>query len=248
MGTCSMGALSRIAAAIFIALFAGLVTAGERADANAVDASAADQAGKHRRAMDQARLDQPRPDQAGLDQASLDQAWIGDYRIRDAHGERLMTVIRDASRVEYRLQGAPIRVWRQVADGVELQELHPDRGEMVTYAPGDLRARDNEPDWSRISSLVDPTLRDRLAAGRRGTAFGESLQHYRGQNAANQTVELDWLIASAMPARYRIVAGQANENHANETIELRAMRQLPAEQAFTPITGLRETDGADLGD
>lgn len=243
MGACSVGTISRIVAAIFIALFAGLVTAGERADANAVGASSADQAGKHRRAMDQARLDQARSEQA-----RPDQAWIGDYRIRDAQGERLMTIIRDASRVEYRLQGAPIRVWRQVADGVELQELHPDRGEMVTYAPGDLRARDNEPDWSRISSLVDPTLRDRLAAGRRGTAFGESLQHYRGQNAANQTVELDWLIASAMPARYRIVAGQANENHANETIELRGMRQLPAEQAFTPTDGLRETDGADLGD
>jgi hypothetical protein len=223
-----MSALSRIAAAIFIALFAGLVTAGERADANASRASIADQ--------------------AGTDRMGMDEAWVGDYRVRDAHGERRMTVIRDAFRVEYRLQGAPIRVWRQVSDGVELQELHPDRGEMVTYAPGDLRARDNEPDWGQISSLVDPTLRDRLAAGRSGKAFGESLQRYRGRDAQSNRIELDWLIASAMPARYRIVAAKANETRANETIELRGMRQLPVEQAFTPTDGLRETDGADLGD
>lgn len=224
-----MGALSRIAAAVFIALFAGLVTAGERADANAGRATIADQTGTDR------------PD-------TVDQAWVGDYRVRDAHGERRMTVIRDASRVEYRLQGAPIRVWRQVADGVELQELHPDRGEMVTYAPGDLRVRDNEPAWGQISSLVDPVLRDRLAAGRSGKAFGESLQRYRGLDAQNNSIELDWLAASAMPARYRIVAGHGKEAHANETIELRGMRRLPAEQAFTPIDGLREKDAADLGD
>jgi hypothetical protein len=223
-----MGALSRIAAAIFIALFAGLVTAGERADANTGRASIADQ--------------------AGTDSAGVDEAWIGDYRVHDASGERTMTVIRDASRVEYRLQGAPIRVWRQVSDGVELQELHPDRGEMITYAPGDLRARGTEPAWGQISSLVDPALRDRLAAGRSGKAFGESVQRYRGRDAGIHSIELDWLTASAMPARYRIVAGQANETGTNETIELRSMRRLPVVQAFTPIDGLREKDAADLGD
>jgi hypothetical protein len=223
-----MGALSRIAAALFIALFAGLVTAGERADANAGRATIADQ--------------------AGTDRPGMDDAWVGDYRVRDAHGERRMTVIRDASRVEYRLQGAPIRVWRQVSDGVELQELHPDRGERVTYAPGDLRARDKEPEWGQISSLVDPALRDRLAAGRSGKAFGESLQRYRGLDAQNNRIELDWLTASAMPARYRIVAGHVDESRANETIELRGMRRLPVEQAFTPIDGLREMDAADHGD
>jgi hypothetical protein len=219
-----MGALSRIAAAIFIALFAGLVSAGEHAAAKQAAAS-------------------PAADVAGDNQPRDDQAWIGEYRVRDAHGERTMTIVRDATRVEYRVQHLPVRVWRQVTDGVELQELHPERGERITYAPGDLRARDREPQWTQIASLVDPTLRDRLTAGRSGKAFGESLQRYRGHDAQRNSIELDWLTASAMPARYRIVAG-----HANETIELRSMRRRPAEQAFTPTDGLRDTDGADQGD
>jgi hypothetical protein len=224
-----MATLSRIAAAIFIALFAGLVTAGEHAAAQSAAAS-------------------PAADVAGDQLAGDALAWVGEYRVRDAHGERTMTIVRDATRVEYRVQHLPVRVWRQVTDGVELQELHPERGEMITYAPGDLRARDREPQWNQIASLVDPTLRDRLAAGRSGKAFGESLQRYRGRDAQSNTIELDWLTASSMPARYRIVAGLANETHANETIELRSMRRLPAEDAFTPIDGLRDTDGADQGD
>jgi hypothetical protein len=223
-----MGTLSRIAAAIFMVLFAGLLTAGERADANTNLASIANQ--------------------ASTNPTGMDEAWVGDYRVRDAHGERLMTIVRDATRVEYRVQNQPVRVWRQVPDGVELQELHPDRSERVIYAPGDLRARNNEPDWSQISSLIDPDLRNRLAEGRSGKAFGESLQRYRGRDSKNQNIELDWLIASAMPARYRVAAGHVDESRANETIELRGMRRLPAEQAFTPINGLRETDAADLGD
>ncbi len=239
-----MGALSRIAAAIFIALFAGLVTAGEHAAAKQAAAlPTADGAGD--------KLVGNAHDGEALAGEAL--AWIGEYRVRDAHGERTMTIVRDATRVEYRVQHLPVRVWRQVTDGVELQELHPERGEMVTYAPGDLRARDREPQWNQIVSLVDPALRDGLAAGRSGKAFGESLQRYRGRDAQSNRIELDWLIASAMPARYRIVAARANghradETRANETIELRSMHRLPAEQAFTPIDGLRETDGADLGD
>lgn len=213
-----MGTLSRIVAAIFIALFAGLLAAGEHAAAV--------------------------PDSL----AANSLAWIGEYRIRDARGERMMTIVRDATRVEYRVQDMPVQVWRQVADGVELQELHPQRGKMITYAPGDLRARNNEPDWGQIASLVDPDLRNGLNAGRSGKAFGETLQRYRGRDARNQSIELDWLTASAMPARYRIVATRADQTRANETIELRGIRRLPAEQAFTPIDGLRERGAADLSD
>jgi hypothetical protein len=234
-----MGTLSRIVAAIFIALFAGLVTAGEHAAAKQAAAlPAADVAGDKRAA------DAP---------AGFSQAWVGEYRVRDAHGERKMTIVRDATRVEYRVQHLPIRVWRQVADGVELQELHPERGESITYAAGDLRARNREPQWNQIASLIDPTLRDRLTAGRNGQAFGETLQRYRGLDAQSNRIELDWLTASAMPARYRIVAARGTETpgletHANETIELRSMHRLPAKQAFTATDGLRDTDGADVGD
>ena len=209
-----MATLSRIAAAIFIALFAGLVSAGEQAAGRQVATAASDS-----------------------------EAWIGEYRVRDAQGERMMPIVRDATRIEYRERNMPVRVWRQMSDGIELQEIDPQRGEIITYAPGDLRARALEPVWRRLASVVDPALRDRLTAGRNGKAFGESLQRYRGRDAANRSIELDWLIASEMPARYRVVA-----EGVNETIELRGMRRLPTAQAFTPIDGLRERDAADLGD
>ncbi len=170
-------------------------------------------------------------------------AWVGEYRVRNAQGERAMTLIKDATRVEYRVQGLPVRVWRQVSDGVELQELHPEHGERVTYAPGDLRARGIEPAWDHIASIVDPALRDQLGASRDGHALGEVVRKYRGMDAQKHRIELDWLTGAAMPARYRIEA-----NAASETIELRSARWLPVEQAFTPTNKLRETDGADLGD
>lgn len=170
-------------------------------------------------------------------------AWVAEYRIRDAHGERAMTVVRDATRVEYRIAGLPTRIWHRQPDGVALEELHPERGERITYAPGDLRARDREPDWSQIAGLVAPALRERLANAPAGRVFGEPVQRYHGKDAQAHVVELDWLVAPGLPARYRIDAGTASER-----IELRALRRLPAGQAFTPTDNLRESDGADLGD
>ena len=203
----------RFLAVLFIASFAGPGWAGERIDAPRVAHS-------------------PEP-----------QAWVGTYRVTDARGVRSMTVVRDSTRVEYRIDHLPVRLWRQVTDGIELQELFPERGERVTYAPGDLRARDREPQWAQISGLVDPSLRERLSAGRDGKAFGEPLQRYRGTDDQHHAIELDWLATSAMPARYRINAGDASE-----TIELRSVRRIAADEAFTPTAALRETDGADLGD
>lgn len=203
----------RCLAVLSIAVFAGPGWAGERVDAPVV---------------------------AGPGQSL---AWVGDYRITDAHGERRMTVVRDTTRIEYRIEHLPIRVWRRVDDGVELLELFPDRGERVTFSPGDLRARDREPQWAQISSLVDPALREQLSAGRSGKAFGESVQTYRGNDRDDHAIELAWLTTSAMPARYRIEAGAASE-----TIELQSVRRVPAEVAFTATAALHDTDGADQGD
>jgi len=200
---------------LFVALFAGPLWAGERQDAAAAGTAAP--------------LESP--------------AWVGDYRVRDAHGERRMIVVRDATRVEYRIEGQPVQVWRRVADGVELQELHLEEGTAVTHAPGDLRARNREPAWDQVSGIVDPSLRTRLAPGRRGQAFGEPLQSYRGKDARDQVVELDWLPAAGMPARYRIKAGAASES-----LELQGLRRVPGDQAFTSTATLRESDGADHGD
>ncbi len=205
------------------------------ADINVVDAKIAD-----------VKAGDTKADDASADDTKADDAWIGEYSVIDVHGTRSMTVIRDASRIEYRLQHAPIRVWRHVMDGVALQELYPERGIIVVYPPGDLRAENREPDWNQISTLVDPQLREQLEHGRSGTVLGESIQRYTGHDAQHHKIELDWLTASAMPARYRIAANDTNT--AEETIELRTMHRLPAAQAFTRTEGLRETDGIDQGD
>ena len=200
---------------LFVALFAGPLWAGERQDAAAAGTVAP--------------LESP--------------AWIGHYRVKDAHGERRMIVVRDATRIEYRIEGQPVQVWRRVADGVELQELHLGEGKAVTHAPGDLRARNREPAWDQVSGLVDPSLRTRLTPGRRGQAFGEATQTYRGKDTRDHRVELDWLPAAGLPSRYRIKAGEASES-----LELQDLRRVPGDQAFTNTATLRESDGADDGD
>ena len=78
------------------------------------------------------------------------QAIVETWRATDASGSRTLTVIRDDDTVEVRVPGLPIRVWRRLADGVELRELDPAAGTMVVHAPGDLRAVGREPDWSRL--------------------------------------------------------------------------------------------------
>lgn len=94
------------------------------------------------------------------------QAWIADYRIEDAQGVRAMTMIRTDDVVEVRIEGAPIHVWRRLADGVELREVDLVARTLTVYAPGDLRAMRHAPDWS---DLVLP----RSAPGQRLTLRGE---------------------------------------------------------------------------
>ena len=130
------------------------------------------------------------------------EAWVGDYRVRDAHGERALTLVRDDSRVEYRVEGEPIRVWRQTSDGLELTELYPAERRMIVYAPGDLRTMNLQPDWAQLTGLVDPALRTQLGASGDATAIAQPLTRYRGNDKQGAPVQLDWLAEAALPARY----------------------------------------------
>lgn len=169
-------------------------------------------------------------------------AWIGEYRIRDAHGERDLTVVRDETRVEYRLSGERIRLWRRIADGIELRELDPDAGRMIVYPPGDLRALDAEPEWDQLSALVDPTMRTGPGKPGGGAAFGHPITRYQGVDAQGRRVELDWLADAGLTARYS--AGRRGK----DAIRLLRLTQMPAERAFTAYDGLLEIDHTDLGD
>ncbi len=175
------------------------------------------------------------------------EAWVGDYRIRDARGERALTLVRDDGRVEYRVEGEPTRVWRQTPDGLELTELYLDQKRKVAYAPGDLRAMNVQPDWAQLSGLVDPALRTQLAASGDASAFAQPLTRYRGKDAQGARVELDWLAQAGLPARY-CTGPRCGKRGGQDGVRLKALQKMPAETAFTSLEGLLEIDHADLGD
>ena len=176
------------------------------------------------------------------------EAWVGDYRIRDAQGERALVLVRDDNRVEYRVAGEPIRVWRQTSDGLELTELYPAERRRIVYAPGDLRTMELRPDWAQLTGLVDPALRTQLAASSGdATAFAQPLTRYRGNDAKGARVELDWLAEAGLPARY-CTGQRCGRRRGEEALSLLNLKSVPAEEAFTPLEGLLEIDHADLGD
>ena len=180
--------------------------------------------------------------------AGDESAWVGDYRIRDASGERELKLVRDGTRIEYRIAGEPVRVWRQTPDGVELRELYPADRRMVVYAPGDLRTLDKVPDWAQLSGLVDPALRARLKSTGDSVAFERPLARYRGADAQGKHVELDWLPTPGLPARYCTGKPDSRKCSGGDAIRLQELTQAPAERAFTSLDGLLEIDHADLGD
>lgn len=179
-------------------------------------------------------------------------AWVGDYRIRDAQGERNLVLVRDETRVEYRVAGQPPRIWRQTPDGVELLELYPAERRVIAYAPGDLRTLNLHPDWTQLTGLVDPALRARLTASASAptgaSAFAQPLTRYRGTDQQGQAVVLDWLSAPGLPARYCSGARCDGKRDDEDAIHLQGLKRMPAEAAFSSLEGLLEIDHADLGD
>jgi hypothetical protein len=176
------------------------------------------------------------------------QALVAEYTVRDARGERTLVLVRDAERVEYRIQDArdqdePIQVWRQTADGIAHLELFPQERRSIAYAPGDLRTLDRVPQWPRLTGLVDPALRERLRRTGSGRAFDEIVAHYRGNDANGGKVALDWLESDAIPTYFRSGTGETAY-----VLRLHKLRRVPADAAFTAISDYRELDYADLGD
>jgi hypothetical protein len=187
-------------------------------------------------------------DDLGSKQVAGETAWVAAYRIRDAQGERGLLMVRDDTRIEYRVTNEPVRVWRKTADGVELRELYPAERRMVVYAPGDLRTLDKVPDWAQLSGLVDPPLRAQLNAAGDAAAFDQPLTRYRGVDRQGTSVVLDWLAGPGLPARYCLGKHCGGRHRSDDAIRLQGLTRLPAGQAFTSLDGLLEIDHADLGD
>jgi hypothetical protein len=179
---------------------------------------------------------------AGVATDGAEQAWVAQYRLRDGHGERTLTVVRDANRVEYRMSGEPVRIWRRVGDGVEHRQVFLADHKVVVYTPGDLRALGHAPDWAQLGGLVDPAVRGQLQASGEVRVAGHVAQRYRGSHEGAR-IELAWLQEQALPARYR-----RNTAKSRFELTLHALDRRPAGEAFTATDDYRELDYADIGD
>jgi hypothetical protein len=176
------------------------------------------------------------------------EALVAEYTVRDARGERTLVLVRDAERVEYRIQDEhaqdePIQLWRQTADGIAHLELFPQERRSIAYAPGDLRTLDRVPQWTRLTGLIDPALLTRLRRTGSGHAFDEVVTRHRGDDANGGKVALDWLEADSLPAYFRSGTGDTAY-----VLRLRKLQRIRADAAFTSTADYREVDYADLGD
>ncbi len=171
-----------------------------------------------------------------------------DYDLRDAQGTRRLTLLRSADRIEYRIAGQAIEVWRRTPDGIARLELFPEAGRSIAWSPGDLRTVGEARDWPQLASPVDPRLRQRLQAHGATRVRDHAGTRYRGDSAEGGRIELDWSEALDLPLRYRAVPARGSAPDAAYELRLRSLDRDAGHQAFTATDGYRETDYADLGD
>lgn len=177
------------------------------------------------------------------------QALVAEYTVRDARGERSLTLARTADRIEYRQPGDPVELWRQTPDGIARLELFAAEKRSIAWAPGDLRTTGRMPQWEQLASPIHPRLRDKLKRAGSAKALGLSAERYRGESAEGQPIALEWLAAEGLPAYYRTGPAKPKAGDAGAyELKLVKLERVPAAQAFTATDGYRETDYADLGD
>ncbi|WP_235567634.1 hypothetical protein [Lysobacter sp. Root690] len=157
--------------------------------------------------------------------------------------------MRSADRIEYRMQGEPVEVWRRTPDGIARLELFAKEQRSVSWSPGDLRTIGEVPQWEQLASPINPELRARLQRHGEAKAFGGVALRYRGESAEGQAIALEWIEADGLPAFYRAGKGKASSGAAGAyELRLRKLERVSAEGAFTATLDYRETDYADLGD
>ncbi|UOF14169.1 hypothetical protein IEQ11_20955 [Lysobacter capsici] len=174
---------------------------------------------------------------------------VAEYQVRDARGERRLVLVRSADRIEYRMQGEPVEVWRKTPDGIARLELFAKEQRSVSWSPGDLRTIGEMPRWEQLASPINPELRARLQRHGEVKAFGGVALRYRGESAEGQAIALEWIEADGLPAYYRAGKGKASAGGAG-AYELRLLKldRVGGDGAFTATSDYRETDYADLGD
>jgi hypothetical protein len=174
---------------------------------------------------------------------------VAEYQVRDAQGERTLILVRSADRIEYRMQGEPVEIWRKTPDGIARLELFAKEQRSVSWSPGDLRTIGQMPQWEQLASPINPELRTRLQRNGEVKALGATAARYRGESAEGQAIALEWIEADGLPAYYRTGKHKAKSGEAG-AYELRLLKleRVGADGAFSATSDYRETDYADLGD
>ncbi|ROU04875.1 hypothetical protein D9T17_22425 [Lysobacter enzymogenes] len=177
------------------------------------------------------------------------QALVAEYQVRDARGERSLTLIRSADRIEYRQPGEPVELWRRTPDGIARLELFAAEKRSIAWAPGDLRTTGRMPQWEQLASPIHPQLRDKLKREGSAKALGLSAERYRGESAEGRPIALEWLVGEGLPAYYRTGPAKPKAGDAGfYELKLIKLERVGAQTAFTATGDYRETDYADLGD
>lgn len=177
------------------------------------------------------------------------QALVAEYTVRDARGERSLTLVHAVDRIEYRQPDEPVELWRQTPDGIARLELFAAEKRSIAWAPGDLRTTGRMPQWEQLASPINPQLRDKLQRDGSAKALGLSAERYRGESAEGQPIALEWLAAEGLPAYYRTGPAKPKAGDAGAyELKLVKLERVPAARAFTVTDGYSETDYADLGD
>lgn len=172
-----------------------------------------------------------------------------EYSVRDARGERSLVLVRSDDRIEYRMQGEPVEVWRNTPDGIARLELFAKEQRSVSWSPGDLRTIGQMPQWEQLASPINPELRTRLQRHGDAKALGVTAARYRGESAEGQAIALEWIDAEGLPAYYRTAAHKPKDGATGAyELRLRKLERVAADDAFTATADYRETDYADLGD
>lgn len=169
-----------------------------------------------------------------------------DGKGRSADPRRSFYLWRERHRIVHATDGEDaVRVWRRDAHGdISHLEAWMERGIVVEYVPGDLRALGTTPVWEDLQGLVE---RRRLGAAlrRRGSGRHRGLPAVRYAGSVEGTdLELTWIPSLRLPA-----ALEERQDGVTTRLELRQVYRLRHAPWRPPdLRSLRTIDFADLGD
>ena len=138
-------------------------------------------------------------------------------------------------------------LWERLADGsYHYRRVFNQEQRVVEYVPGELRARNAEPDWRTLSSVVSPLLLEQLKRGASRTLFGQKATHYSGV-AGGRPIDVWWLERDQIPASLRIGSGADAQRMRLVDVRAEAPDSWPR-ASEARIAAYALLDASDLGD